>query len=254
MSLMSAQPDLTELLTAYRGGDESARERIVERHLPLVRNLALRYAGRGEPLDDLVQVGSIGLLLAIERFDTERGVQFTTYAVPTIVGEIQRHFRDRAWALHVPRRLKELSTRLTRTVETMTKELGRAPTISELAETLGVEEDEIVEAMETSNAFSTRSLSQPLDREGLEGETVQDSLGIDDVGFVEVEDGSVVEAGLDALDERDRRIVELRFFEGLTQTEIAAQVGISQMHVSRLLRRSLQTMRGRLETGEEEPR
>jgi RNA polymerase sigma-B factor len=247
MTSMSSQPDLTELLNAYREGDGDARDRIVERHLPLVRNLALRYAGRGEPLDDLVQVGSIGLLLAIERFDTERGVQFTTYAVPTIVGEIQRHFRDRAWALHVPRRLKELSTRLSRTVETMTKELGRAPTIAELAQTLGVEEDEVVEAMETSHAFSTRSLSQPLDREGMEGETVQDSLGVDDMGFSEVDDGSFVEAGLDALDERERRIVELRFFEGLTQTEIAAQVGISQMHVSRLLRRALQTMRGRLE-------
>ena len=166
--------------------------------------------------------------------------------MPTIVGEIQRHFRDRAWALHVPRRLKELSVRLTRTIEAKTAELGRAPTIAELAEATGAAEDEVVEALQTSEAYSTRSLSQPLGRE-TDDETMQDVLGIDDQGFSEVEDSYLVEAGLSALDERERRIVELRFFEGLTQSEIAAQVGISQMHVSRLLRRALHLMRGRLE-------
>ena len=246
MNAVAQDVDFVALIEAYRAGDEKAREALVERYMPLVRSLAARYAGRGEPQEDLVQVGSIGLLLAIQRFDTDRQVQFTTYAVPTIVGEIQRHFRDRAWALHVPRRLKELSVRLTRTIEAKTAELGRAPTIAELAEATGAAEDEVVEALQTSEAYSTRSLSQPLGREE-DDETMQDVLGIDDQGFDEVEDSYVVEAGLSALDERERRIVELRFFEGLTQSEIAARVGISQMHVSRLLRRALHQMRGRLE-------
>jgi len=238
--------DFVALIEAYREGDESARDRLVERYMPLVRSLAGRYAGRGEPQEDLVQVGSIGLLLAIERFDTSRSVQFTTYAVPTIVGEIQRHFRDRAWALHVPRRMKELGGRLMRTIEAETAQRGRAPTIPELAESVGVPEDEVVEALQTYEAYSTRSLSQPLGRFG-EEETMQDVLGGEDSGIGEVEDSALVEAGLDALDERERRIVELRFFDGLTQSEIAARIGISQMHVSRLLRRALHVMRGRLE-------
>jgi RNA polymerase sigma-B factor len=248
MTGMAVERDeLTGLLEAYRAGDESARDRIVERYLPLVRSLASRYAGRGEAFEDLVQVGSIGLLLAIERFDTERGVQFATYAVPTIVGEIQRHFRDRTWALHVPRRMKELSLRLTRTIETATADLGRAPTIAELAEATGIDEDEVVEALETYHAYSARSLSQPLGSDAAGEETMQDVLGAEEIGYEEVEDGALVQVGLAALDPRERLIVELRFFEGLTQSEIAARVGISQMHVSRLLRRALVTMQGRLE-------
>lgn len=243
--------DVVALIESYRAGDETARDRLVARYLPLVRNLAARYTGRGEPQEDLVQVGSIGLLLAIERFDTERQVQFTTYAVPTILGEIQRHFRDRAWAMHVPRRMKELSARLTRTIETETSRLGRTPTIAELAQATGAGEDEVIEALQTSEAYSTRSLSQPLGRHG-DDETMQDVLGSEDRGFDEVEDSALVEAGLEALDERERRIVELRFFEGLTQSEIAARIGISQMHVSRLLRRSLHVMRGRLEDTRQE--
>jgi len=246
MSEVRQDIDFVALIEAYRAGDESARDQLVERYMPLVKSLAARYSGRGEPQEDLIQVGSIGLLLSIERFDTERQVQFTTYAVPTIVGEIQRHFRDRAWALHVPRRMKELSVRLSRTVQTQTAELGRAPTIAELAQMVGTNEDEVVEALQTSEAYSTRSLSQPLGHDG-DDETMQDVLGHDDRGYVEVEDMVLVEAGLDALDQRERRIVELRFFDGLTQSEIAAQIGISQMHVSRLLRRALITMRGRLE-------
>jgi RNA polymerase sigma-B factor len=246
MSPVTQDVDFVALIEEYRAGNEQARDALVERYMPLVRSLAARYSGRGEPQEDLVQVGSIGLLLSIERFDTERQVQFTTYAVPTIVGEIQRHFRDRAWALHVPRRMKELSVRLTRAVQTQTAELGRAPTIAELAELTGAEEDEVVEALQTSEAYSTRSLSQPLGRGG-DDDTMQDVLGTQDEGFRDVENSVLVEAGLAALEERERRIVELRFFEGLTQSEIAARIGISQMHVSRLLRRALHTMRGRLE-------
>ena len=246
MSEVRQDVDFVALIEAYRAGDESVRDQLIERYMPLVKNLAARYSGRGEPHEDLIQVGSIGLLLSIERFDTSREVQFTTYAVPTIVGEIQRHFRDRAWALHVPRRMKELSVRISRTVQTQTADLGRAPTIAELAAMTGASEEDVVEALQTSEAYSTRSLSQPLGHDG-DDETMQDVLGHDDRGFAEVEDMVLVEAGLDALDERERRIVELRFFDGLTQSEIAAQIGISQMHVSRLLRRALITMRGRLE-------
>jgi RNA polymerase sigma-B factor len=237
--------DFVALIEAYRAGDEKARDELVERYMPLVRSLAGRYSGRGEPHEDLVQVGSIGLLLAIERFDTSREVQFTTYAVPTIVGEIQRHFRDRSWALHVPRRMKELSSKLNRVIEAETAQRGRAPTISELARVTGAEEDEVIEALQTWEAYSTLSLSQPIGSEGRD-ETMQDVVGAEDEGFAEVEDSALVEAGLEALDERERLIVELRFFEGLTQSEIAARVGISQMHVSRLLRKALHLMQGRL--------
>jgi RNA polymerase sigma-B factor len=244
---MATEPDFLRLLEAYRAGDELARERLVEQYMPLVRKIASRYAGRGEPLDDLVQVGSIGLVLAIDRFDVERGVKFTTYAVPTIVGEIQRHFRDRAWAVHVPRRMKELSLRLARTIEAATADLGRAPTIGELAADTGLEEEEVVEALETYHAYSTRSLSQPLGLGEADEGTVEDLFGAPEPGYDEVEHGALLESGLAALDDRERTIVELRFFEGLTQSEIAARIGISQMHVSRLLRRSLAVMRGRLE-------
>jgi RNA polymerase sigma-B factor len=246
MTTLAVDHEFTEQLEAYRAGDVAARERMVERYLPLVRSVASRYAGRGEPLEDLVQVGSIGLVLALERFDLERGTKFTTYAVPTIVGEIQRHFRDRAWAVHVPRRMKEQSLRVARVVESSTADLGRSPTIAELAEALELEEDEVVEALETYRAYATRSLSQPLGS-GSDEETMEDVLGETERGYEDVEHGTLLEAGFGALDARERTIVELRFFEGLTQSEIAARIGISQMHVSRLLRRALVTMRGRLE-------
>jgi RNA polymerase sigma-B factor len=247
MTPVATEPDVIELLDAHRAGDESARDKLVEQYMPLVRKIASRYSGRGEPLEDLVQVGSIGLVLAINRFDVERGVKFTTYAVPTIVGEIQRHFRDRAWAVHVPRRMKELSLKLARTIEARTADLGRSPTIAELAAETGLEEEEVVEALETYHAYSTRSLSQPLGLGDSEEGTVEDLFGAPDPGYDDVEHGALLETGLAALDERERTIVELRFFDGLTQSEIAARIGISQMHVSRLLRRSLTIMRGRLE-------
>ena len=242
--LMGRQVDA--LLRSYhRDGDREARDRALVELMPLVRALASRYAGRGEPLEDLVQVGALGLIKAVDRFDVDRGVEFSSYAVPTIVGEIRRHFRDKAWAMHVPRRLKELSVRLSRVLDELTTELGRSPTIAELAAATGVEEEDVIDALDSANAYSTRSLHAPFD----DGEetSLADKLGEDDAGFAEVEDGSLVAAGLDALDERERRIVELRFFEEKTQSQIAAEVGISQMHVSRLLRSALATMRGRIE-------
>src|SRR5262245_40584189 len=243
-SVMDTNVDV--LLVAYhRDGEENAREQALVELMPLVRALAARYAGRGEPLEDLVQVGSIGLIKAVDRFDVDRGVDFSSYAIPTIVGEIRRHFRDKAWAMHVPRRLKELSLRLSRTLDELTTELGRSPTIAELAEATGVEEEDVVDALDSTNAYTTRSLHAPFEEGG--DDTLADKLGAEDAGYAEVEDGAVVESGLEGLDERGRQIVELRFFEEMTQSQIAAEIGISQMHVSRLLRRALATMRGRIE-------
>jgi len=250
MTTMTEDPQLQELIRLACAGDERAQETVLEQHLPLVRGLASRYAGRGEPLDDLVQVGSIGLVLALKRFDPDRGVPFRSFAIPTVVGEIRRHFRDRAWALHVPRGLKELSLRLNRAVEQLTAELGRAPTVAELSHAVGASEDEIVDALDIANAYSTRSLFEPQFEDG--EESSQEWFGGPDPGYVEVEDAAVVEAGLAALDARSRRIVELRFFDGWTQSEIAAELGISQMHVSRLLRQSLDVMRGRLDDMEDD--
>lgn len=243
--------DVDALLSAYhRGRDESAREQALVELMPLVRSLALRYAGRGEPLEDLVQVGSLGLIKAVDRFDVDRGVEFSSYAVPTIVGEIRRHFRDKAWAMHVPRRLKELSVRLSRLLDELTNELGRSPTVPELARAAGVEDEEVIDALDSAQAYSTRSLHAPFDDEG--DDNLSDRLGVEERGYEEIEDGSLVEAGLGMLDERERRIVELRFFEEMTQSQIAAELGISQMHVSRLLRRALVLMRGRIEELQEE--
>jgi RNA polymerase sigma-B factor len=234
------------LLIAYhRNGDQDAREHILVELMPLVRALASRYAGRGEPLEDLVQVGALGLIKAVDRFDVDRGVEFSSYAVPTIVGEIRRHFRDKAWAMHVPRRLKELSVRLSRVLDELTTALGRSPTVPELAEATGVEEEDVIDALDSAHAYSTRSLHAPFGDEG--EDNLFDKLGVEDPGYVEVEESALVTAGLEALDERERRIVELRFFDEMTQSQIASELGISQMHVSRLLRRALATMRGRIE-------
>ena len=234
------------LLVAYhREGDRDARERALVELMPLVRALASRYAGRGEPLEDLVQVGALGLVKAVDRFDVDRGVEFSSYAVPTIVGEIRRHFRDKAWAMHVPRRVKELSVRLSRVLDELTTDLGRSPTVAELAEAAGAEEEEVIDALDSAYAYSTRSLHAPFDEGG--DDSLAEKLGEEELGYRDVEDGSLIATGLDALDDRERRIVELRFFDEMTQSQIAAEIGISQMHVSRLLRRALVKMRGRIE-------
>ena len=233
------------LLAYHRDGDRDARERALVELMPLVRALASRYAGRGEPLEDLVQVGALGLVKAVDRFDVDRGVEFSSYAVPTIVGEIRRHFRDKAWAMHVPRRIKELSVRLSRVLDELTTTLGRSPTVAELAEAAGAEEEEVIDALDSAHAYSTRSLHAPFEEGG--DDSLAEKLGDEELGYRDVEDGSIIATGLDALDERERRIVELRFFDEMTQSQIAAEVGISQMHVSRLLRRALVKMRGRIQ-------
>ena len=233
-----------ELLVAYhRDGDRNARDQVLVELMPLVRSLAARYAGRGEPLDDLVQVGSVGLIKAVDRFDVSRGVEFTSYGVPTIVGEIRRYFRDKSWAMHVPRRIKELSVRLSRVLDDLTTTLGRSPTIAELADAAAVDEEDVIDALDAAHAFSARSL----DAVHGGGEQLADYLAGPDPGYEGVDDRWLLSAGLDALDARERRIVELRFFEELTQSQIAAELGISQMHVSRLLRNALEVMRGSIE-------
>ena len=231
------------LLAYHRDGDREAREQVLVELMPLVRSLASRYSGRGEPLDDLVQVGAVGLIKAVDRFDVSRGVEFTSYGVPTIVGEIRRHFRDKAWAMHVPRRIKELSVRLSRVLDELTTTLGRSPTIAELAEAAAVDEEDVIDALDAAHAYSTRSL----DAAPGGGEHLAEQLAGADPGFEGVDDRWLLVAGLDALDLRERRIVELRFFEEMTQSQIAAELGISQMHVSRLLRNALDVMRGSIE-------
>jgi RNA polymerase sigma-B factor len=235
-----------ELLRRYHEqGDMAAREQLIERYMSLVRSLARRYASRGEQLDDLIQIGSIGLIKAIDRFDLNRGVELTTYATPNIIGEIKRHFRDRGWAVRVPRGLQELSVRLSHIVDRLTVELSRSPTIAELAEASGASEEEVLEALETSRAYSPLSLSVA-SGSGEDDLDPLESIGTEEHEYEVSEDRAVLEPGLRVLDQRERLILELRFYEGLTQSQIAQQVGISQMHVSRLIRRSLEKMRSEI--------
>lgn len=232
-----------ELLRSYHErGDLAARERLIERYMSLVRSLARRYASRGEQLDDLTQIGAIGLIKAIDRFDLDRGVELTTYATPNIIGEIKRHFRDHGWAVRVPRGLQELSIQLMHVVERLTVEYQRSPTIGELAEATGVSEEEVLEALEAGRAYSPLSLSVA---PGSDDEDLDplESLGSEEHEYEVSEDRAVLEPGMRVLDERERTILRLRFYEGLTQSQIAQQVGISQMHVSRLIRRALDKVR-----------
>jgi RNA polymerase sigma-B factor len=230
------------LLRLYRlEGDLEARRLLIERYMPLVRSLARRYAYRGEQLDDLIQIGCIGLIKAIDRFDIERGVELTTYATPNIIGEIKRHFRDKGWAVRVPRGLQELNAQISKQMDKLTSELGRSPTLPELAKAVGVEEENAIEAIESGRAYSSLSLSIGPSEDG-EMDPME-SLGVIEEAYEASENRVVLVPGFDVLDERERKIIHLRFFEGLTQSQIARQVGISQMHVSRLIRRSLDKMR-----------
>jgi len=248
---VSATPERTdrELLRRYHhDGDVEARERLIEQYLPLVRSLARRYSYRGEQLEDLVQVGCIGLIKAIDRFDVDRGVELTTYATPNIIGEIKRHFRDKGWSIRVPRGLQELNVKLSKLIEELTVQLERSPTIPELAKAASVEEEEVLEALETGQAYSTLSLSAPSSGADNEDLDPLESLGELEPEYEVSEDRAVLAPGLRVLDERERKILHLRFYDGLTQSQIAQQVGISQMHVSRLIRRSLEKMRAEIAT------
>ena len=218
------------------------RDELVTMHLPLVRHLARRYRDRGESLDDLVQVGTIGLIKSVDRFDVDKGVEFSTYATPTILGEIKRHFRDRAWAIRVPRRMQELQAHVTSKTDELTRTLHRSPTVKELAAALDVGEDDILDAIEARNAYSTGSIDgSPGDDDG--PSPLADRLGFDEAGFEEIDDRESLRPLIEQLPERERRILFLRFFHNMSQSQIAEELGISQMHVSRLLARSLAQLR-----------
>jgi RNA polymerase sigma-B factor len=235
----------------HEDGDLQAREQLIEQYMSLVRSLARRYSYRGEQLEDLVQIGAIGLIKAIDRFDLERGVELTTYATPNIIGEIKRHFRDKGWSVRVPRGLQELNVQLSRLVEQLTVQFSRSPTIPELAKAAGVEEEEVLEALESGRAYTSLSLS--VGGGGGDDDDLDplESLGTEEHQYEVSEDRAVLAPGFKALDERERKILQLRFFEGLTQSQIAQQVGISQMHVSRLIRRSLEKIRDTIAEDEE---
>ena len=242
-----------KLLRRYHeGGDLRAREELIERYMALVRSLARRYAYRGELYEDLVQIGAIGLIKAIDRFDLGRGVELTTYATPNIIGEIKRHFRDRGWAVRVPRGLQELNVRLSKLVETLTVELGHSPTIPELAKAAGVDEEAVLEALESGRAYTSVSLSTGLggDEDGIDP---LESLGRVEHQYELSEDRALLAPGFRVLEPRERTILHLRFYEGQTQSQIARHVGISQMHVSRLIRRSLERIREEIAADEVGP-
>ncbi|MEI6451477.1 MAG: RNA polymerase sigma factor SigF [Actinomycetes bacterium] len=225
-------------------GDRRAREQLITMYLPLVRSLARRYASRGEHFDDLVQVGAIGLIKAIDRFDLSRGVELTTYATPNIVGEIKRYFRDKGWSVRVPRGLQELNIRLNKIIDELVPKLQRAPTINELAEAASATPEEVLEALETSQAYNSVSLQASPNGEGGEDDAgLIDYLGGEEEAYDTMEDRTTLAPGFAKLDKRERYILHLRFFEGQTQSQIAERVGISQMHVSRLIRRSLEKLR-----------
>ncbi|MFI5636403.1 RNA polymerase sigma factor SigF [Streptomyces goshikiensis] len=235
-----------ELRELPEGSVERAelRNRLVRMHLPLVEHLARRFRNRGEPLDDLTQVATIGLIKSVDRFDPDRGVEFSTYATPTVVGEIKRHFRDKGWAVRVPRRLQELRLSLTTATAELSQQHGRSPTVHELAERLGISEEEVLEGLESANAYSTLSLDVP-DTDD-ESPAVADTLGSEDEALEGVEYRESLKPLLEGLPPREKRILLLRFFGNMTQSQIAQEVGISQMHVSRLLARTLAQLREKL--------
>jgi RNA polymerase sigma-B factor len=220
------------------------REELVERFMPLARRLASRYSGGAEPFDDLIQVASVGLVKAIDRFEPDRGTAFSTFAVPTILGELKRHFRDRGWSIHVPREVQERILKVERALADLPARLGRAPTVDDIAEKLGVTPEDVLEAMHASQGHHAVSLdASPPSGDGEEPAPLGERIGSKDLGFETVEYGAAIEPALAEISERDRQILHLRFAEDLTQSEIAERVGVSQMHVSRILRATLEQLR-----------
>src|ERR671917_1832069 len=234
-----------QLLARYHHeGDLAAREELVERFLPLARDLALRYTYTDEPFDDLLQVASLGLIKAIDRFEPGRGTKFTSYAAPTILGELKRHFRDKGWALHVPRDLQERTLAVSRATETLSKELGRSPKVREVAAEIGCSVEEVLEAQEAAASYEAASLDAPTSRDDDEAAALVDLMGDEDTSYELVEARDAIASTWRALPDVERQVLELRFMHDLTQREIGERIGYSQMHVSRLLRRAL----NRLET------
>jgi RNA polymerase sigma-B factor len=231
-------PEVTALFAELP--DPRARDALARRYLPLAEHLARRFGGRGQAHDDLVQVASLGLLHALDRFDPDRGVQFATFATATIVGELKRHFRDRGWGVRVPRSLQEATMQVNRVTGELWQTLGRAPTVADIAAETGLSDEQVLDALEASHAYANTSLDAPV---GESGAAAGDLIGDDDPRYSVSEDWLAMAPALRELSPRERRILYLRFFEDKTQTEIAAEVGVSQMHVSRLLSQSLEQLR-----------
>jgi len=240
-----SREDRRLLIRFHEHGDATAREELVERFLPLARQLARRYQRHNEPLDDLMQVASMGLVKAIDRFDPARGTAFSTYAVPTILGELKRYFRDSGWAVHVPRGMQERVMKLDQASQELHRKLGRSPSAGELAGELGLTSEEVLEAMEAASAYDAISLEEQRGSEQRDSQepTYADSLGSEEERYELVEYGATIAPTMKALSERERLILHLRFVEDLTQSEIADRIGVSQMHVSRLIRRALARLR-----------
>ncbi len=240
---MADRDSLREVFAAYaRTGDIVLRDQLVAAHMGLAAYLARRFANRGQSLDDLVQVASLGLLKAVDRFDPGLGVEFSTYATTTIVGELKRYLRDRGWAVRAPRRMQDLYLNLSQVIDSLTQQLGRSPNIAELAAEVQASEEEVLEALEAGQAYRFASLDAPAPDDEVGG-TFGDRLGSEDAELVRAEDRALLEPLLERLPRRERQVVELRFFDGLTQSEIARRVGFSQMQVSRLLTRSVAQLR-----------
>lgn len=238
-AVSSSERERSLELFARLPNDAEAREQLVLLHRPLAEYLARRFSGRGESREDLEQVATIALIKAIDRFDLSREVKFSTYATATIVGELKRHFRDKGWALRVPRRLQETGLKVSKSVSELSQQLGRSPTVREIAKATGLDPEEVLEGMETAYAYSTASLDAPAD----EGTSTVQQLGQEDETLELLEGWAAVAPALKTIPARERQILYLRFFRGLTQTQIAAELGISQMHVSRLLLRTLRVLR-----------
>jgi RNA polymerase sigma-B factor len=249
---MLEKEEVRDLFRIYRSSEDDRvrgrlRGMLVDQYIGLVEFLARRFRNRGEPLEDLVQVGTIGLLKAIERFDLDREVEFSTYATPTVVGELKRHFRDKGWAVRVPRRLQELHLELTKIVNNLGQELGRSPTVIEIAEAAGASEESVIEGLEIAQAYNFTSLDAPIDTDDSGSTSFADQLGGEDEQLENLEYRASLAPEMAKLPERERRILYLRFFRGMTQSEIADRLDISQMHVSRLLNRTLIRLRDALE-------
>ena len=238
-----AQEDRALFSRYFDRGDPVDRDALVERFLPLARQLARRYQRPEEPFDDIFQVACLGLVKAIDRFDLERDVAFSSYAVPTILGEIKRYFRDRTWSVRVPRDLQELALRVDRAVSDLSIDLHRQPTVPEIAEKVEAEEEDVLEALEASGAYRATSLEAPRGAEGEEGDTLGDTLGTDELGFALAEDRATIEHLMRSITPREREVLRLRFQEDLTQAEIGECIGVSQMQVSRIIRQALGRLR-----------
>jgi RNA polymerase sigma-B factor len=245
-----ALSDAELFLRSREQGDARAREQLAERYLPLARRLARRYQRSEEPLEDLVQVASLGLLKAIDRFDWNREIAFSSYAVPTILGELKRHFRDRTWSVRVPRDLQELALRVDKTVTELSLGRNRAPTVSEIAVAVDASEEQVLDALEAAGAYRAGSLDAPRSAQSGEeaGDSLGDALGGEEGGFARAEERATLEPLLGLVSPRERMVLALRFGEDLTQAEIGERIGVSQMQVSRLIRSAL----ARLRTGLEE--